>query len=78
YDVRFLLAMLAINGVLTVVIGGVSWQGHLGGFVAGALSGVAFAYAPRKGRAYIQAGTLGVLWCVMAAAFVTQTAQLNA
>ena len=76
YDVRFLLGLLAINGVLTVVFGGISWQAHLGGFVAGVLSGVALGFAPRKGRTYVQVGGLAVLWVALAAGFALRTSAL--
>lgn len=78
YDVRFLLGLLAINGVITVVFGGISWQGHLGGFVAGVLSGAVLGFAPKKGRAYVQIAGLAVLWIAMIAGFVLRTGQLTA
>ena len=35
-DVRNILIWLAINVVFSFSVGNISWQGHLGGFVAGA------------------------------------------
>ena len=78
YDVRFLLGLLAINAVITVVFEGISWQAHLGGFVAGVLTGALLGFAPRKGRTYVQLAGLAVLWIAMAAAFVLRTGQLTA
>lgn len=75
YDVRFLVALLAINAVFSVLVSGISWQAHLGGFLIGALSGAAFMYAPKMGRTYIQAGFFGLLWFLMMVAFITRTAQ---
>ncbi|MFF7067722.1 rhomboid family intramembrane serine protease [Streptomyces pseudovenezuelae] len=43
-----------------------SWQGHLGGLLAGAVVALAYAYAPRDGRrALVQAGTCAVLLVVL-------------
>lgn len=75
-DVRFLLVLLAINAVLSLQ-GGISWQGHLGGFVTGAVLGLAFAYAPRDKRIVLQAGAFAVVWLAIIAAFALRTAQLT-
>ena len=58
-DVRWVIALIAINLAFTFVIpllGGqnISWQGHLGGLVTGALVAAAYAYAPRERRTLIQ------------------------
>lgn len=78
YDVRFLLGLLAINGVLTVAFGGISWQAHLGGFVAGVLAGGVLGFAPQKGRTYVQTAGLAVLWIALVAGFALRTSQLAA
>ena len=40
----------------------ISWQGHLGGLVTGAVIAAAYVYAPRKNRNAVQAGvTVAVL-----------------
>lgn len=50
-DFQNILVWIGINAAITVMgIGLISWQGHLGGFLAGlALMGI-FAYAPRGPR----------------------------
>ena len=67
-DVRFLLALLAIN-VGFSFMGGISWQAHLGGFVTGALLGIAYAYAPRTHRTVLHAATVlvvgGTVWTLL-------------
>ncbi|WP_214415662.1 rhomboid family intramembrane serine protease [Sphaerisporangium fuscum] len=50
YDVRGVLWLIGINVVLTFVIPGISWQGHLGGLVTGVVVTGLFAYAPGAGR----------------------------
>ena len=75
-DVRTLLVLLAINAVISLQ-GNISWQGHLGGFVAGCLLGAAFAYAPRDRRRAVQVAVFAVLWVAMVVAVVIRTGQLN-
>ena len=45
-----IIGVLVINGILGFVIQGIAWQAHLGGLLAGAALGAAYAYAPRKHR----------------------------
>jgi membrane associated rhomboid family serine protease len=75
-DVSTLLVLLAINAFLSTR-GGISWQGHLGGFIIGCLLGVAFAYAPRDRRAGIQVAVFAVVWIGMIATIVVRTGQLT-
>lgn len=46
-DPRGLVVIVAINFALGVIIPNVSWLGHLGGLIAGAVAGAVVAYAPR-------------------------------
>ena len=48
-DVTGLLVLLAINALLSTR-GNISWQGHLGGFVAGLVIAAAVAYSPKSLR----------------------------
>ena len=62
YDVRSLLALLAINAVFTFLPGtNISWQGHLGGLLAGLALGAAIAYAPAARRNALQWGAFATL-----------------
>jgi membrane associated rhomboid family serine protease len=74
-DIRWVAAVIVINLVFTFVAPAISsqmisWQGHVGGLVTGALVAAAYVYAPRAGRNLIQAGVtiamlavfLGLVW----------------
>jgi membrane associated rhomboid family serine protease len=66
-DVRWVIGLIALNLAFTFVIPlvssqNISWQGHIGGLVTGAVIAAAYVYAPRKSRTAIQAAaTVGVL-----------------
>jgi len=62
YDVRSLLALLAINAVFTFLGTNISWQGHLGGLLAGLALGAAIAYAPAARRNALQWGAFAALF----------------
>jgi membrane associated rhomboid family serine protease len=63
-DVRSLLVLLVINGLISLQ-GGISWQAHLGGFVTGLVLGAVFAYAPRSSRQLWQAVAFGLIWALI-------------
>ncbi|MEW9530887.1 rhomboid family intramembrane serine protease [Microbispora sp. NPDC049125] len=54
YDARGVIWLIGINVVITFVIPGISWQGHLGGLVTGTLVAAGFAYAPARNRTAVQ------------------------
>lgn len=66
-DVRGVVAIIVINLAFTFVIPlissqAISWQGHIGGLITGAVVAAAYAYAPRQSRNAVQAGaTIAVL-----------------
>jgi membrane associated rhomboid family serine protease len=70
-DVRWVIGLIAINLAFTFLIpllGGqnISWQGHIGGLVTGALVAAAYAYAPRERRTLIQVSASVALLVVFA------------
>ncbi|MFC9279975.1 rhomboid family intramembrane serine protease [Streptomyces collinus] len=67
YDMRAVNRyMIGLLLWLVLSAGMTSWQGHLGGLLAGATVTLAYAYAPRDGRrALIQTGVCVVLLAVL-------------
>ena len=55
-EVRQLLVLIAINGVIGFMVPQIAWQAHLGGLVTGALSAAVIAYTPRGPAADPAAG----------------------
>ena len=53
-QVQSVLIWIALNLVLTFTIANISWQGHIGGLVGGAVIGAAMVYAPRAHRSLVQ------------------------
>jgi membrane associated rhomboid family serine protease len=78
YDASWLLALLGINLVFTFLAPNISWQGHLGGLVAGLAMGAALAWAPRRLRAVVHYGMFAVVLALCLLLIVVRTAQLTA
>lgn len=78
YDLRPLVALLVINLVITFTPGmHIAWEAHIGGLVAGIVTGYAMVHAPRRNRALIQYGTCAVVLAVVAVLTLVRTAQLT-
>jgi membrane associated rhomboid family serine protease len=55
-DVRGIVTIIAINLAFSLIYRStIAWQDHVGGLIVGMLTTAAFAYAPRKNRAVVQA-----------------------
>lgn len=70
-DTSQITLIIAVNFALSFFIPRISWQGHLGGFIAGGLIALVYAYAPRRLRLPMQVAVLvavtalamgGALW----------------
>lgn len=82
-DVRWVVAIIAINLVFTFVVPAISaqrisWQGHLGGLVTGALVAAAYVYPPKERRSMVQAAVTLVVLAAFAALVWWRTAALLA
>jgi membrane associated rhomboid family serine protease len=72
-DLTSWAVLLGLNLVITFVVPNISWQGHLGGLVAGLLLGVVLAHAPRQHRNLAQGLAFAGLWVALIAAVVAHT-----
>ncbi|MBI3214382.1 MAG: rhomboid family intramembrane serine protease [Mycobacterium sp.] len=72
-DVKWVIGLIAINLAITFVLPAVSsqnisWQGHVGGLITGAVVAWAYAYAPQRNRMAIHVGAsvgLALLFVVL-------------
>ncbi|WP_167880591.1 rhomboid family intramembrane serine protease [Nocardioides guangzhouensis] len=74
-QVQTILMWIGLNVVLTIV-GGFSWQGHLGGFVGGAAVMTLLVYSPRTHRATYQVAGIAAVALLVGAAVVTRSLAL--
>jgi len=77
YDLRQLLIVVAINVYITFQFAGISWQGHLGGLVVGAIVGAAMVYPPQRTRRRWQWGTAIGVVVVLVALVIVRDAQIG-
>lgn len=71
-----LLVWIGINFVITFTAPFISWQGHLGGFVGGALLAGILLYAPRAGRSRWQVAGISSVAALLVLATAARTAVL--
>ncbi|PAZ09361.1 rhomboid family intramembrane serine protease [Streptomyces sp. SA15] len=77
HDLRPIIALLVINLIFTFNPGfNISWQAHIGGLVAGLVTGYAMVHAPRERRALIQYGTCALVLLAVVVMTLLRTAQL--
>lgn len=77
-QVQGILVWIGINFFLTISVSGISWQGHLGGFVGGVVIAGILVYAPRgPRRTTVQVAGLAAVGVLIALAIVLRTAALT-
>lgn len=82
-DVRSVLTIIVLNMVFTFVYPlftsqNISWQGHIGGLVTGAVVAAVFAYAPRVKRTAVQVGATAAVLVLLVGLVLWRTADLRA
>jgi membrane associated rhomboid family serine protease len=77
-DTRGIAFLIVINLMFTFTFSGISWEGHVGGLIVGAVLAVAFAYAPRERQQTVQAVASTVVAAVLVVLTVIQTTALTA
>ncbi|WP_413753206.1 rhomboid family intramembrane serine protease [Streptomyces sp. R-74717] len=78
YDMRPVFVLLAVNLVITFnPWGGIAWQAHVGGLIAGTLIAIGMVHAPRERRALVQYGTCALVLVAVVAIVVARTAALT-
>ncbi|MHC0430721.1 rhomboid family intramembrane serine protease [Streptomyces sp. O3] len=77
YDMRPVLALLAINLVFTFTIANIAWEAHVGGLVAGVALAYGMVHAPRERRTLVQVGTCAAVLLAAVLTVVLRTAQLT-
>ncbi len=76
-QVQSILMWIGLNLVFTFTVGGISWQAHIGGLVAGALLGAAMVYAPRQRRAVVQWTSTGAILLLSLALIAARAVALS-
>lgn len=73
-----ILVWIGINFLLTFTVSGISWQGHLGGFLGGVAAAAVLVYAPRgPRRTTVQVAGLVALSAVLVVVIALRTAALT-
>jgi membrane associated rhomboid family serine protease len=76
-DTRGIVALIAINLVISFTWHAIAWQAHIGGLLTGALLTAAYVYAPRRYRAAFQIAATVLVLVIIAVAVAVRTAQLT-
>ena len=76
-QVQAVLFFVGLQLVFTFAVPGISWQGHIGGLIGGALVGVAMVHAPREHRALVQWTATGLVLAAALAVIVARAVALG-
>jgi membrane associated rhomboid family serine protease len=76
-DTRGIAFLILINLMFTFTFSGISWEGHVGGLITGAVLAAAFAYAPRGRRTAVHVGASAIVAAILLILTVVQTTALT-
>jgi membrane associated rhomboid family serine protease len=76
-DTRGIVALIAINLVISFTWHAIAWQAHIGGLLTGALLTAAYAYAPRRNQAAFQAAATVLVVVILVVAVVVRNGQIT-
>ncbi|NUK04016.1 rhomboid family intramembrane serine protease [Streptomyces lunaelactis] len=77
YDMRPVIALLALNLLFTFTWPDIAWQAHVGGLVAGAAIAFGLVHAPREHRTLVQVGTCALVLIATVGIVVARTVSLT-
>lgn len=77
FDMRPVIALLGLSLLLTFTREGISWEGHVGGLVVGALVTIGLVYAPRERRNLVQYTTCALTLLATVLMVLARTAALT-
>ncbi|CAM5733011.1 rhomboid family intramembrane serine protease [Streptomyces badius] len=77
YDMRPVLVLLALNLVFTFTWGGIAWEAHVGGLIAGVAIAVGMVHAPRERRSAVQLGTCALVLLASLGIIIARTIALT-
>jgi membrane associated rhomboid family serine protease len=76
-NIQPIAVIIGLNLVLSFSVSNISWQAHIGGLIAGAGLGAAWAYAPRPNRTVIQVASSVALIAIMVVVVILRTHNLR-
>ncbi|MGW1883450.1 rhomboid family intramembrane serine protease [Streptomyces sp. NPDC001970] len=77
YDMRPVIALLALNLLFTFTWSGIAWEAHVGGLVAGTVIAFGMVHAPRERRTLVQLGTCALVLLAIIVTVVLRTQSLT-
>jgi membrane associated rhomboid family serine protease len=72
-----LIVLLVLNLFISFTVPNIAWQAHIGGLLAGAAIGCAYAYAPRQQRTVLHVLSIAVLVFACVIAVAVRTASIT-
>jgi membrane associated rhomboid family serine protease len=75
-DSRSIVFLIVLNLAISFAVPSIAWQDHVGGLLTGMVVTAAYAYAPRRHRALVQAGATLIVLAVLIIGVITRDSQL--